>query len=1154
MTERQEQPARSEATAQECAEVAIVARRAWAGIVTIVVAVCAAILTLAFAGATLLVSGFIPLSGLEGRISAAIEERLGPSWKVEAAQAELERVDGRSRLLVRQVSFRHSGGASFRAPEAILGYEPMALLRGDIRLVSLDLRGVSVRLGVNRDGALLLEPDAHPTQHPAPSVVGDPSDWDAFTGIMNAIGALADGAGLLGSLEQAGMHGGRITFVDPEGRQKTGLEDVDVQLRREGAGEARLDLRGRIGSRWKDMSIAVRNGADGTRSADLDIRRFEPSEAVALAFGDATLAVDGLELSGRISLAQVPGGPRQVKAGLSVAPGVITVRDGESEPYRIQGAKLDFSSADGLKTVAIARAELDAGATHIRGAGTSTQDSGIYKVTLDGGGTVAGIGADAPVVLERAETGFEVDPAAGEIRIGRVAIKGPSINAEAKGALRRVGDRQSHNFEIRASDSDLRAALAVWPAVTSPGLHRALSEQVVGGRLDDITVTVAVTPDGNERLRRGEGMDKDAIAVALRGSSVRFKAAPGLPLLSDAVVTGTTTGRTVTLSIPQATAELGNGRKLALSEGTFEMDETWGERPMARIGFRSTGTMDSLVALLGFPALRDFSPVRIDPAALRGNTDLRTRITLPLADDLRQQDVDVQSNGTLSSVASDVLLDPEKLDGANLALNYDKAGLTIRGEGRVGGDRAQIDIRQNARGQGDASLVFTLDNAARQRRGFGPEMGISGPVQVKIAKALGRTPEPPARVEVDFTRAAIDAPIPGLTKPAGRAGRASFNFVADDDGPDIEDLTIESTPILIKGRISLTKQQAFESASFSQVRLSPGDNLGKVDLTRDGALTKIVVRGSVLDARPFIRDLFAAPSAPAPTRGNARQAASAGTDYDLDLDVPILTGFNNEALAGSQLKLSRRGGAIRSMSYEGRIGSAGLSIKQAGRGADAPLALQSGNGGATLRFLDLYRRAYGGDLMLQIAMGDGKQGGEVLMRNFVVRDEPALKRVVGDQATGQMQVDRGSGAAPRRIDVSEVAFTKLRAEFIRSASRIELTDAVIWGQQIGFTVQGSVDYGRDKVDIAGTFVPAYAFNNAFAQVPIVGALLGGGQYGGLFAVNFRISGSATAPTMTINPLSALAPGILRRFVDPMGGAPLQQQRSQREQPMTVPVR
>jgi hypothetical protein len=156
--------------------------------------------------------------------------------------------------------------------------------------------------------------------------------------------------------------------------------------------------------------------------------------------------------------------------------------------------------------------------------------------------------------------------------------------------------------------------------------------------------------------------------------------------------------------------------------------------------------------------------------------------------------------------------------------------------------------------------------------------------------------------------------------------------------------------------------------------------------------------------------------------------------------------------------------------------------------------------------------------------------------------------VVGEQFVPAEGGDRGQPGRP--LNVSEVAFTKLRAEFSRSASRLDLSEMVVWGQQIGFTLQGNVDYGRDRMDLAGTFVPGYAFNNAFAQVPVVGAILGGGsQYGGLFAVNFRISGSASAPTLSINPLSALAPGILRRFVDPLGGTT-----PPRQPPQNVPTR
>lgn len=1125
------------AQAESC-ETAAVAKRAWKGVVTIGVAVLVAVVTLCFAAGALLVSGFIPLSGLEGRIATAIEERLGPNWKVEAEHAGLDRVDGRSRLRVQQVSFRHSGGASFRAPEAVLGYDPFALLRGEIKLVSLELRGVNIRLGVTQDGALLLEQGSQPVNLPSVPVAGDPADWNAFTGVMNAIGALAEGDGLLGALEQAGMGGARVTLIDPTGRQKAGLEDVEVRLERLGGGLTRLAARGRTGSRWKELSIDLSSSPDGTRRASIDIRRFEPSEAVALAFGNATVAVDGLALSGKISLTQTPDGSRRIAAGLNVSPGVVNLRSAALEPLEIQGARLDFDSDDGLKTVRIATAEIQAGETKLLGRGQAQEESGVWKVAFEGSGQIAGVDQDAPVMIDKLRSVFEVEPTAGEVRIQQLVVKGPLIDAEGTGAARRVAERNSHEFKIKAVDSDMRAALAVWPAVTSPDLHATLSRQILGGRVEEITVDLWVSAEANARLHAGQGMDNDAVTVVLKGSQVSFLPSPGLPVLSNARVAGTITGRTVQLSIPQATADLGNGRKLMLDEGSFAMAESWGDRPIAQIGFRSTGSTEALLSLFAFPALKEFSPLQIDPASLRGTSELKNQISLPLVNDLSFADVHIQSNGTLTGVASDTLLGNEKLDGANLTLSYDRGQLLIKGEGRIGGDRGPIELRQNAKGQGEATVSLTLDNAARQRRGIGPEVGINGPLQVKVIKPLGKTPEAPPRVEIDMTRAAIDTPIPGLSKPAGRAGRAVFTYVADADGPDFEDLTIDSAPIQVKGRISLNKQNAFESASLSQLKLSPGDNLNKVEISRDGGVTRLSVRGAVLDARPFIRDLLNAPAAP--VRGG--RTAATGPDYDLDLEVPILTGFNNEALGNSQLKLSRRGGAVRSISYAGRIGRADLSIKQAPQGQGAgPLVLQSENGGATLRFFDLYRRAHGGDLVLRLGTGDVRQDGEVLMRNFTVRDEPALRRVVGAQsATAPSALDRNGVPLPQRIDVSEVAFTKMRAEFIRSASRIDISEAVIWGQQVGFTLQGNIDYGRDRVDIGGTFVPGYALNNAFAQVPVVGMILGGGQYGGLFAVNFRVSGSATAPTMTVNPLSAIAPGILRRFIDPLGGGPLEQ--------------
>jgi hypothetical protein len=82
----------------------------------------------------------------------------------------------------------------------VLGYEPLALLLGEIKLVSVDLRGVNVRLGVNKDGALVVNADSAPAETPPAATLPDAGQWNAFTGIMGAVATLAQGDGLLGSL------------------------------------------------------------------------------------------------------------------------------------------------------------------------------------------------------------------------------------------------------------------------------------------------------------------------------------------------------------------------------------------------------------------------------------------------------------------------------------------------------------------------------------------------------------------------------------------------------------------------------------------------------------------------------------------------------------------------------------------------------------------------------------------------------------------------------------------------------------------------------------------------------------------------------------------------------------------------------------------
>jgi hypothetical protein len=67
--------------------------------------------------------------------------------------------------------------------------------------------------------------------------------------------------------------------------------------------------------------------------------------------------------------------------------------------------------------------------------------------------------------------------------------------------------------------------------------------------------------------------------------------------------------------------------------------------------------------------------------------------------------------------------------------------------------------------------------------------------------------------------------------------------------------------------------------------------------------------------------------------------------------------------------------------------------------------------------------------------------------------------------------------------------------------------------------------------MTGTYLPAYAFNNLFGQIPILGMVMGGGMREGLIGVTFKIDGPIAQPQVFFNPLSAIAPGIFRKIFE-----------------------
>jgi hypothetical protein len=62
-------------------------------------------------------------------------------------------------------------------------------------------------------------------------------------------------------------------------------------------------------------------------------------------------------------------------------------------------------------------------------------------------------------------------------------------------------------------------------------------------------------------------------------------------------------------------------------------------------------------------------------------------------------------------------------------------------------------------------------------------------------------------------------------------------------------------------------------------------------------------------------------------------------------------------------------------------------------------------------------------------------------------------------------------------------------------------------------------------------MPAYGLNRLFAEVPIVGFILGNGSDRGLIGITFRVTGTIEKSSMQINPLSIIAPGVFRQIFE-----------------------
>ncbi|GLI93185.1 AsmA-like C-terminal region-containing protein [Methylocystis echinoides] len=1121
---------------------------------------CLVVVTLAVIGVSgfflILSTGPISLTWLAPRIVAALDRHFAGHFAFGLQGASIASSEHGPALTVDGLVVKVGGRAVLAAPRAEVSLDWPSLLLGDVKLSRLEVLDLDLRLSLQANGAVAFsaggDPVAATSIAPPPAAAATPAA--AGGAEVERVALLKTGAAALrevmdfatspksplGALDKVGLTHGRLTIDDRTIDRVILYKDVSLSLNKsDGAMRFSFGASGPSG-RWQ--ATAAAEGAPGqSRSFVARVRGLTLDE-ISLIGGfrasgfdtDAPLAVD-------MSFSLSPDNIVQnAKGAFEVGKGFFRLDEPDHEPVMIQRIAGQAVWNRHERKIALGPIQFTAGGFDMLVSGEAAAPPELPP-GADPGADAWAIGLrlmkPTQVVPERAgEKTLVIDAGSLQARLlagqGRALadkfeFSGPEVRATATGVLIYRGEtRVSYTLDV--TDTPIRALARLWPTHVTPPVRTWFVDHIPVGMIRRAHAAgsfdqAALADMRYERPPPDDSVVLDADITNASVVDVLPKMAPITGIAGHVHVTG----RTAAFDATTGMLEAAPGRRLTIERGRFAVADNALRPTPAVLDLKVAGSVEAVADVLAIPAVASHASIPVDPGAIKGQIDGNLRVNFDIGDHPRDEATTFAIDAVASNLTIERLIGKERLENATLKILADGAGLRVSGSGRIYGAVATLDVK---RGFGDtgpaqAQVTLTFDEAARQRAGFAVS-GIGGPIS-----AIVKTPLPvddlDTHIDLDLTRTVFDNPIPGLSKPAGRAARASFVLVKRGDGIALDQFSFDASPAQAQGVIELTKEGGLRAARLAPVRLSTGDDM-RLDITRSGDSLKVNARGANFDARPMLGSLIRS-GGDKPLVGAGGK--SAGEDVEVDFKCPIVTGHGKQILSNVAFKLASGGGKLRSLALTGAFGREHLSVGAARSQNGAPvMEISTNDAGSFLAFLDIYRKMENGVLTANVQLGQNRADGAISVRDFFVKGEPTMRQLMAQG--GQMRADdRGNW----RFDPDLVRVGRLQANFGWSGGRLSVAEGVMSGPEIGLTFDGFADFPRDRIDLAGSYVPAYALNSLLSNIPVLGFVIAGGQHEGIFALSYRVTGSFSEPIVSVNPLSAIAPGMIRKIMGVLDG-------------------
>ena len=687
----------------------------------------------------------------------------------------------------------------------------------------------------------------------------------------------------------------------------------------------------------------------------------------------------------------------------------------------------------------------------------------------------------------------------------------------------------------------------LWPRIIALDARKWVGEKVLEGQIVSGDFKINIPAGVLSKLPNKADLSPEMAQLNLKLSDLLVKYHDGLIPLKVPDATLKIAGRQLSIDIPKGRIHLRAGDPLKLSHGSFTIADLREKDPGSDLNFRLAGIAQDLIKYVNQPALRTARKAKLVSNGMDGSLKGVISMHIPLKDDLEFNEIRLNGNLRLTKMKSEKLYGDMAVEGGTINIKLSEKAVEADGGIVIKGIPVKINWQQifgkRETNQPPIRLSAILSKSSRRRLGLSKLNSLLvGDVPVVITVYPSQKRAPTIQVRADLTSAKLTSKAIGWTKHRGIAAVLQFDATkGNGDIINLRNLSLVGNKLVLEGMLALNgKSNQLESFYFPSFSFEHFNNMAVSGKLNKHGILDISAKIHNLDGRRLLRKQFFNNSNTKPQRKKRANLEKSGFDYNLHADIGTIAGGKGAYISGARLKLKQRKGKVSWLDFKGHLnGQSNIAVLMEPSGSKGRvLKAESTDAGSTFRMIGLYPNIQGGRLSLKVNMdtkrAKGKKG-TLWVKDFYVINS---QKISGEQTSSNIfqndligANEPGSRSSKQKVMRTTMQFDQLKAPFSYGDGQFILHNSYVNGPVIGATLRGKIDFRTETMRLGGTYVPLYGLNAAIGEIPILSQIFVGRKGEGVFGVTFAIEGPTAKPTVIVNPVSLLTPGVFRQIFD-----------------------